>query len=219
MQIRLGINGPAFWFLGDPKKLSVFLSLDSMGPVDVDINTLTVQERYKLLNSLNNKEIETDDDYKTLFNKPYIEPVKEDIKDEVLSKQNNILEKALKAKGKAEKRRNELLDKQEARCKLFLKSSLLAIRTSVKDETDLSFLRAILKAEIAHRNRKSVINYLNKKIIFLSTEKQRKVEAKVRRETAKQLRMIQKETSMFNVIESDIEVVSLSTEDLIHYAM
>lgn len=219
MKINLSKRGPAFWFLGDPKNLIVSLNQSSPS-ADVDFDSLKSDYQLKILNSLKRHQIECSESYQDLYgrwSKEYFEQKKKEAGPDPAIQMRIEAQKRMQERRQAiEEKRDKQAAREEERCQTLLKRSFLAVRTSLKDEKDTVFLKKFLNAERANRNRKSVIQFLERRIVRIGIEKQQEIERKVNRAVNKQLKRLKsRETLRLRVIESEKETVVLTPEDLI----
>ena len=210
MKISLSKKGPAFWFLGDPKNLQVCLSQSNPGPIDIDITKLTNLERLRLLRSLQLKELETDKIDNNLYN---LNTQQANNQDQLIQEQRHLSRLKKIEDDKQKKEHDEYIISE--RLRLIAKSSSNTVMYFVKKEKDIDLLKKLLNHERVNKNRNGIIKYINERIILLSTEKERLLASQIQKEMYSQLKTLEKETSEFNMIESEQEIVFLTSKDLI----
>jgi hypothetical protein len=164
MQIEL-IQGQAMWFLGEPQKLKVSLTLANPGPISLDFNLLNKIEQKQVLLGIRGGKIRSDISFDELFqeyNKEILEsPPPPEVK-KYLDKQASVQDHQKQTK--AVKQEKERRQKIQERCDYLKKQTIRGVKSVLSKEKDIRLLRAFLEIERKNKNRVSVIEFVEQKI-------------------------------------------------------
>lgn len=204
MKIELTKQGPTFWMLGEPPNLHVHLSTFDPGPEEVDFSSLEPKFQKYVLISLKSGHIKTDIPFEELRAKTnFIEEIAQNMAERIEQDKTDQLEKEFDFFEKQKKKR----EKELKRIVFLLERTLTGIRNALKKEKDSRFVRLLLQYERSGKNRKTVVKHLEHKIETME-------QAFVRKVNKSFLPSPPKETSTFDVVESDEELIEISTEVL-----
>ena len=155
----------SMWFLGKPKQIKISLNFVDPGPVEVDFNTLELEEQKYILVSLQNGSLKTDEPFQDLLKTYNKKKQKVEAPPEVheyLKKQkvDKRQEELLKIKAQTEARAQAIVD----RCEFLSKQKVKVIKSELKKEKDVKFLRAFLETEEASGKRPSIVILIKDRI-------------------------------------------------------
>jgi len=199
VQITLENSSP-FWMLGDPPNLIAHLSMDNMGPVVVDYSELEERFQKHVLLALRTGVIKTDISFESLHEACSASSVK--VQQE--TKQAIKEQEDLSFFAKEEKKRKKEMD----RVRFLLTRTVKGLSSALAKEKDSRFTRLLLVEEKKGRVRKTVVQLLENKIRVIEAALVRKIEA------VKPKINYREETSVYDVIESDEEIIEISSETL-----
>jgi hypothetical protein len=217
MQIYLNLaeDGPPFWFLGDPKRLTVSLTYQEPGPIEVEFSNLTMPDQKKILQSIQAGQIESNVpwadmyvEYEKVFSKAApvrIEP------QEPTPKPTG----AVQAIPSVDLRVAKEAAFQE-KCQKIVKEKLSQLKESLKKEKDIRTLRTIRDLELQKKSpRTSVVNFINLELRKLQSGIIEEIENDDNVVVIEAEPAARGETFVSNVVESDLETVQLTPEMLI----
>jgi len=214
MQIKLSMFGPPMWFLGDPKNLTVNLNYMNPGPVELNFGSLSTDEQQKVLQSVQNGQLECDITYAQLYQEwatsgPAIE-VPQDPQVEAIRQRISGMREQLETERKVRE------NKDQEKCSYLLSGSVRAMKAAITGMKDIKLVHRLLVEEKVGKKRKGVVTALEKKQHQLALAVQARVAKKINSATKLQNKTrIPGETIKFNVVESEQESVVLTPSDLI----
>lgn len=220
MWIKLKKNGPAMWFLGDPpKNIKVNLNFVNPGPVDLDFKSLQLGEQKQVLIALKEEKIETDEDYQNLYNiYTKLLSQKEEIveeNDKPIKKKFSLFKKDSVAQLQKDREKREIQLKE--RCNYLSKQSIKAIKSALKKEKDVKFLKMFLEMEESKKGRVSIIDFIKTQI--RKFQKEVAVSLKKNKDTEPIKLDTPGATYSKDVVESNEGTISLSREELVSLAI
>jgi hypothetical protein len=217
--LTLSDDGPPFFFLGDPDKLTLSLTFQQPGPTEVDFSRLAIPDQKKVLAHLLAEQIESTVSYKELF-----------------SEYQNIFSQSAPtepepqkpAKGPAEKPvgadqsltiPKTYLDKEakfQAKCEKLVKKGIKVIKAELKKASNVRMLRTIRDLELKKKSpRVSVINFIELELRKMDRAIIESIEKDANPVTIDTESPPKGGTFVSDVIESEQETVQLTPETLI----
>lgn len=216
MQIQLNVDASPMWFLGEPKNIVLSLNYQQPGPVEVDFDELEESLQKKLLISIRDGIIISDISFQNLYqvwlkSRPTVEETPPE--DPQAAMREAIARQAAERVAKREKELREKEEKFQKRCRQITEQSLRALKTMINEEKDERTVRHVLAIEEQEKQRSMVIRFLHEKLRQIEAKRARDIE----RKTKKQIKSdkMKRQTSPMTVVESEMETVTLTPEDLI----
>lgn len=206
VKIELTKQGPTFWMLGDPPNLLVHLSTFDKGPEEVEFSTLDPKFQNYILISLKSGYIKTNISFEELRSQMTVEnKTNQQVLNETEKQVTEETEKQFDFFEKQERKR----EKDLKRVTFLLSRTTNAIMSGLAKEKESRFVRLLLEHERKTKNRKTVVKHLEFKIESIER-------ALVKKLNKSYIKVVspKKETSSFDVIESDEELIEISTEVL-----
>jgi len=188
------------WFLGKPEKIKLTLSFVNTGPVELDFQTLELDEQKQILIDLQNGVIQTDANLEELHQTWLIRQQPPEPK-------ALVIEPTTTTKPKA-KPTLSVSQKTLEKCRFLSKKSVNGIKIAISKETDTKLLKALLMMEEQKQKpRHSVCDLLKGRILAIQEE----VQENIRQSTTKVIPTTKKtlEDTM-TVEETDEEVVTFA---------
>jgi len=218
MQIKLLPKGPPMWFLGEPKKLKVSLTCQQPGPVEIDFRVLTSTEQRQILLSMRNQQIEASESFEDLhaiyLTQKQVEEPPPEVKQYLEKKaEEEEQETFLAAQVKAEQKTKKITE----RCEYLATLSYRAIKAALLKEKDPKVFRIFLEIEKKGRARLGVIQFVEERLKRIHMILEKSIEAS-EKEPAIRLPKPADETYLEDVVESEVETLVLTEQDLIDLA-
>lgn len=217
--LTLPDDGPPFFFLGDPDKLTLSLTFQQPGPKEIDFSRLSIPDQKKVLAHVLAEQLESTVSYKELFGeyqhifsqsapaepepqKPAKGPAKEPVgADQGFSIPKTYLDKEAKFQEKCEK---------------LVKKGVKIIKAELKKANDVRMLRTVRDLELKKKSpRVSVLNFIELELRKMDRAIIESIEKDANPVTIDTKPPPEGGTFVSDVIESEHETIQLTPETLI----
>jgi hypothetical protein len=154
ISISLG-NKVGVWFLGDPKQLKVFLSVEQPGPLEINTEDYTLQEQMHIVLSVGNGSIVTETPYDLLANEynqklvPQVAPT------------------PIESPKPEEKKKRYVpseYEKLHKNCKKVLAQGVRAVKSFVITNENIKILQILKGLESQGKKRASLLSFLEERL-------------------------------------------------------
>lgn len=218
MQLYLHPYGPPMWYLvGEGINLS--LTITSPGPVEVNLNSLSLEHKRYILSSLQGEQIKTDIHLQEVYEVAYpplelppvtpevlpvvqVTPVTPDLPVDL----SKVLNEKIEQVNKVVQQKQEMTDKQVNN---ILKLGAHKIYSRIQQEKDVVVLRLLVDHELQGKKRKSVLGFLRRRIVALQQTKISKIEKTLYQDNYKR----SSREPIMEVEESDKEIILLGVNE------
>ncbi len=155
-------RGPAMWFLGVPPHPRVALNFNSPGPITLDFDTLSEEEKRHIIVSLNMRKIRTSVSYADLLRNyapaPEVAPVVEEFikQDDIKQKSRTIVEEVAAARAALQRQ-----------CASLFVLGVKSLKTEIAKIEDVQMIKMLRQLELQkpeRKRRRSVLEMLEAKI-------------------------------------------------------
>lgn len=221
MQIQLTLleDGPPFFFLGDPKKLSLSLTYQDPGPQAVDFSALSLADQKKVLMHILVEKVKSNVAYQDLYQE-YQKIFSQSAPAE--PQVDKPVEKPVQPPAGAKKPAKipeQYMHQEEQfqeKCKKLVKKSLKLLKEELKESNDTRMLQTVRNLELQKRSpRASVLNFVELQLRKCHQEIINSIENDANTVTIKTGSPVQGEQFVSDVIESEQEIVQLTPDMLI----